>query len=80
MSYNRPDVAVIDREENTWYIVDFAIPVDTMLKKRTRKRLISIWIWQLRLEGFIILKLTDTKVELIVGKTSSITDNKLDRE
>ena len=60
--------------------MDFAIPVDTMLKKRTRKRLISIWIWQLRLEGFIILKLTDTKVELIVGKTSSITDNKLDRE
>ena len=25
MSYNRPDVVVIDRKENTWYIGDFAI-------------------------------------------------------
>ena len=28
MSYNRPDVVVIDREENTWYSGDFAIPID----------------------------------------------------
>ena len=28
VSYNRPDVVVIDREENTWYSGDFAIPID----------------------------------------------------
>ena len=28
VSYNKPDVAVIDRGENTWCIVDFAIPMD----------------------------------------------------
>ena len=36
-TYNRPDLAVIDREENTWYIIDFAIPMDhhVMRKKRS---------------------------------------------
>ena len=33
VSYNRPDVVVIDREENTWYEVDFAIPVDYDVKE-----------------------------------------------
>ena len=28
VSYNSPDVVVIDREENTWYIVDLAVPTD----------------------------------------------------
>ena len=52
MSYSKPDVVVIDREENTWCTVDFAIPMDHHKeKKRTRKRLISTLIWQLRLEG-----------------------------
>ena len=40
MIYNRLDVAVIDREENMWYIVDFAIPMDHHAKKRRKKILI----------------------------------------
>ena len=28
VSYNRPDVVVTDREENTWYNVDFKVPMD----------------------------------------------------
>ena len=39
MSYNRPDVVVIDREENTWYVVDFAIPVDYDVKENEEKRI-----------------------------------------
>ena len=34
VSYNRLDVVVIDREENTWYIVDFAIPMDHHVKEK----------------------------------------------
>ena len=34
MGYNRPDVVVIDREMNTWYIVDFAIPMDHHVKEK----------------------------------------------
>ena len=34
MSYNRPGVVVIDREENTWYIVDFAVPMDHHFKEK----------------------------------------------
>ena len=34
VSYNRPDVVVIDREENTWYIVDFAIPMNHHVKEK----------------------------------------------
>ena len=34
MSYNRPVVEVIDREENTWYIVDFAIPMGHHIKEK----------------------------------------------
>ena len=33
MSYNRPDVGVIDREKNTWYIVDFLILMDHHVKE-----------------------------------------------
>ena len=39
MSYNRPDVVVIDREEKTWYIVDFAIPMDHNVKKNEKKKI-----------------------------------------
>ena len=39
VSYNRPDVVVIDREENTWYVVDFAIPVDYDVKENEEKRI-----------------------------------------
>ena len=38
VSYNRPDVAVIDREENTWYIVDFAIPMDCHVKEKEKDK------------------------------------------
>ena len=34
MNYNRTDVAMIDREENTWHMVDFAIPVDHHVKEK----------------------------------------------
>ena len=34
-----PDVAVIDREEKTWYIVDFAIPMDHHVKKKEEKNI-----------------------------------------
>ena len=44
MKYNRPDVVAIDREENTWYIVDFAIPMDHHVKEKEEKRLINTWI------------------------------------
>ena len=39
MSYNKPDVVVIDREENTWYIVDFAIPMDHHIKEKEEKKI-----------------------------------------
>ena len=51
VSYNRPDVVVIDREENTLYIVDFAIPIDHHVKEKEEKRLILKMILQIRLEG-----------------------------
>ena len=34
MKYNRPDVVVTDREENMWYSVDFAIPMDHHVKEK----------------------------------------------
>ena len=34
-----PDVAVIDREEKTWYIVDFAIPMDHHVKKKEEENI-----------------------------------------
>ena len=34
VSYNRLVVEVIDREENTWYIVDFVIPVGHHVKEK----------------------------------------------
>ena len=34
VSYNRPDLVMIDREENTWYIVDFVIPMDHHVKEK----------------------------------------------
>ena len=39
VSYNRPDVLVIDREENTWYIVDYAIPVDHHVKEKEEEKI-----------------------------------------
>ena len=39
MSYNRPDVIVIDREENTWYIVDSAIPMDHHVKEKEKEKI-----------------------------------------
>ena len=41
VSHNRPEVVVIDREENMWYIVDFAIPMDHHEKE---EEMISTWI------------------------------------
>ena len=38
MSCKRPDVVVVDREENTWYIVDFAIPMDHHVKEKEEER------------------------------------------
>ena len=39
MSYNCPDVAVIDTEENTWYIVDFANSMDHHVKKKEEEKI-----------------------------------------
>ena len=39
VSYNRPDVAVIDKEENMWYIVNFAIPVDHYVKEKEEEKI-----------------------------------------
>ena len=39
MSYNSPDVVVIDREENTWYIVDLAIPTDHHVKEKEEEKI-----------------------------------------
>ena len=39
VKYNRPDVEVIDREENMWYIVDFAIPVDHHVKEKEEEKI-----------------------------------------
>ena len=39
VSYNRPDVVAIDRDENTWYIVDFAIPMNHHVKKMEKDKI-----------------------------------------
>ena len=39
MSYDCPDVAVIDTEENTWYIVDFANSMDHHVKKKEEEKI-----------------------------------------
>ena len=39
VSYNSPDVVVIDREENTWYIVDLAIPIDHHVKEKEEEKI-----------------------------------------
>ena len=39
VSYNRPDVVAIDRDENTWYIVDFAIPMNHHVKKMEKEKI-----------------------------------------
>ena len=39
MKYNRPDVVVIDREENMWYIIDFAIPMDHHGKEKEDEKI-----------------------------------------
>ena len=38
MSYNRPDVVVIDGEVNTWYIVDFALTMDNHVKEKEEEK------------------------------------------
>ena len=38
VSYNRPDAVVIYREENTWYTVDFTIPVDHHAKEKEEEK------------------------------------------
>ena len=38
VSYNIPDVVVIDREEKTWYIVDFAISMDHHVKEKEEEK------------------------------------------
>ena len=39
VSYNRPDVVAIDREENAWYIVGFAIPMNHHVKKIEKEKI-----------------------------------------
>ena len=39
VSYNRPDVVVIDREENMWYIVNFAFPMDHHVKEKEEEKI-----------------------------------------
>ena len=39
VSYNRPQVIVIDREGNTWYIMDFAIPMDLHVKEKEEENI-----------------------------------------
>ena len=39
VSYSRPDVVVIDREESMWYIVDFAIPMDHHVKEKEEEKI-----------------------------------------
>ena len=41
VNYNKPDVVVIDREENTWYIVDFTIPMDQHIKEKKEEKINS---------------------------------------
>ena len=38
MSYNRLDVVMIDRE-NTWYIVNFAIPIGHHVKEKEEEKI-----------------------------------------
>ena len=42
---------MIDREENTWYIVDFAIPMDHHVKEKEEEKIEKYMVWQMRLEG-----------------------------
>ena len=39
LSYYRPDIVVIDREQNTWYIVDFKIPMDHCVKEKEEEKI-----------------------------------------
>ena len=39
VNYNRPDMIMIDREENTWHIVDFAIPMDHHVKEKEEEKI-----------------------------------------
>ena len=39
MSYDRPHVVVIDREENTWYSVDFTISMDYHVNKKEEEKI-----------------------------------------
>ena len=39
VSYSRPDVVMIGRGENTWYIVDFAIPKDHHVKEKEEEKI-----------------------------------------
>ena len=39
MKYNRPDEVVIDREGNTWYIVDLESLMDHHVKENAKKKI-----------------------------------------
>ena len=39
VSYNTRDMAVIDSEENTWFIADFAIPIDHHVKEKEEEKI-----------------------------------------
>ena len=39
VSYHRPHVAVIDREESTWYTVNFAISMDHHVKEKEEEKI-----------------------------------------
>ena len=39
VSYNRPNVVVIDREENVWYTVNFAIPMSHHVKEKEEEKI-----------------------------------------
>ena len=39
VNYNRSDVVVIDREENTWYIEDFAISMYHHVKENEKEKI-----------------------------------------
>ena len=39
VSYNRQDMVVIDRVQNAWYILDFAIPIDRHVKEKEEEKI-----------------------------------------
>ena len=39
VGYKMPDVVVVDREENPWYMVDFANPMDHHVKEKEEEKI-----------------------------------------